>query len=377
MAGTPPVIDIEALAAPFEGENPCGPNLRQDESDNAPYYALRRLQGQARAAERQAAMAAVAAQDGESDAGDDAAVKREWQSLLDMCEKTLRETTKDIEVVSWMIEALVRVSPDDKGYAGLRDGFTLAAELIERYWDNLNYDTEDGDAGAKGQPFAGLNGTDREGALIRPLKNVPITPVGDNGAFGLGKCEQLQRDKQIAEAENLARQGGAAFYQPLMADLTAAAAAYQRVTTLLDDKLGRDAPGSSQIREAFEAADRMVRLLGGHYLTDEESAAAGASAGGGDSTAGATDGGGVAAMIARPGSFASREQALEMLNAVAKFFREREPHSPISYALDSMIERARMPLFDLLADLLPDEDVRTRVLQNAGIRPPKPPEVQE
>jgi type VI secretion system protein ImpA len=63
-----------------------------------------------------------------------------------------------------------------------------------------------------------------------------------------------------------------------------------------------------------------------------------------------------------------------MLNAVAKFFREREPHSPISYALDSMIERARMPLFELLQDLLPDDDARRRVLQNAGIRPPKPPE---
>jgi len=36
-----------------------------------------------------------------------------------------------------------------------------------------------------------------------------------------------------------------------------------------------------------------------------------------------------------------------------------------------MIERARMPLFDLLADLLPDEDARRRVLQNAGIRPPR------
>jgi type VI secretion system protein ImpA len=364
--GSPQVIDIEALAAPLEGDNPCGPNLRMDESDNAPYFALRRLQGQARTAERQAAMAAVAAEDGE-EAGGDTAALREWSSLLELCEKTLRETSKDIEVVSWMIEALVR----EHGFAGLRDGFTLAAEMVERYWDNLNYDTEDTDAGAKGQPFAGLNGTDREGALIRPFKAVPLTPVGDTGAFGLGKCEQLQRDKQIGEAETLARQGGANFYQPLMADLTAAHAAYQRLTGLLDDKMGRDSPGSSQIREAFEAGDRMVRALAGQFLTAEEDEAASATATGGGAAADAAGGG--QAMIARPGSFATREQALEMLNAVAKFFREREPHSPISYALDSMIERARMPLFELLAELLPDEEVRTRVLQNAGIRPPPKP----
>ncbi len=112
----------------------------------------------------------------------------------------------------------------------------------------------------------------------------------------------------------------------------------------------------------------MVRLIGGQFLPQDEAepSAAGATTGPG--------GGPDAAFIARPGVFANREQALEMLNAVARFFRQQEPHSPISYALDSMVERARMPLFELLADLLPDEDVRTRVLQNAGIRPPKPPE---
>ncbi|MCW5746308.1 MAG: type VI secretion system protein TssA [Alphaproteobacteria bacterium] len=360
--GSPPVIDIEALAAPLEGDDPCGPDLRQDSADNAPYFALRRLQGQARTAERQAAMAAVASDDGAQDAGSDAAVLKEWNGLFELCEKTLRETSKDIELASWMVEALVRMH----GFAGLRDGFTLAAELVERYWDNLHYDTEDTDPGAKAQPFAGLNGTDREGALIRPFKAVPITPVGDAGAFGVGQCEQLQRDSRLGEAESLARSGGAGFYQPLMKDLKDARAAYERLTALFSDKMGSDAPGSSQINETFEAAERMVRVLGGQFLAEEDAAPA-------EGEAAATGGGGVA-MIARPGAFASREQALEMLNAVARFFREREPHSPISYALDSMIERARMPLFDLLADLLPDEDARRRVLQNAGIRPPKPPE---
>ncbi len=361
--GTPPVIDIEALAAPIEGDNPCGPNLRADESDNAPYYALRRLQGQARTAERQAAMAAVAAEEGES-GGSDQTSLNEWAGLLELCEKTLRETSKDVELSSWMIEALVRLH----GFAGLRDGFTLAAELVERYWDNLNYDTEDTDPGAKAQPFASLNGAEREGALIRPFKAVPITPVGDSGALGVGQCEQLQRDGRLAEAENLARTGATPFYKPLMADLLAAHEAYKRLTALFDEKMGRDAPGTSQITEAFEAAERMVRLIGGQFVPqDEAQPAAGA-----DGTAPAA--GAEGALIARPGVFANREQALDMLNAVARFFREREPHSPISYALDSMVERARMPLFELLADLLPDEDVRTRVLQNAGIRPPKPPE---
>jgi predicted component of type VI protein secretion system len=62
-----------------------------------------------------------------------------------------------------------------------------------------------------------------------------------------------------------------------------------------------------------------------------------------------------------------------MLAAVAKYFREYEPQSPVSYALDATIDRARMSLPDLLAELLPDVDARRKMLQIAGIRPPEPP----
>lgn len=361
-AGSGPVIDVEALAAPIPGDNPCGPNLRQDESHNAPFNLLRQIRGQARTAEREAAKAALGS-DQPIDIMRDPTVQQEWAALKDLAVKTLQEQSKDIEIVAWLIEALVR--QEDVQFAGLRDGFNLAAELIERYWDNLNYDTEDTDAGAKGAPFAGLTGSG--GAIKGPFKMIPLTPKGDDNVdYGLGACEQLQRDGNFGQAEALARdKGGVRFYRPLMADIKAARAAYERFTTLIDDKLGRDAPGSSETMELFATAEQMVQLLGGQYLVEDEAAGSAAAA---DGAPGGAAGG---AAIARPGTFATREQALEMLNAVAKFFREREPHSPISYALESMIERARMPLFDLLADLLPDEDARRRVLQNAGIRPPR------
>ncbi len=364
MAGTEPVIDVAALVAPIAGDNPCGPNLRVDPADNSPWYVLRRLQKDARTLEQQAAMNA-ALSDGVADSAAEQDALKAWGALFELSEKTTKETSKDILIASWIVESLVRTH----GFAGLRDAFTFTAELVAQHWDHLNYDIEDEEKGAKAQPFSGLNGTEREGALIRPFKAVALTPVGENGAFGLGKCQQLQEGGGFGDAEALARGGGPTFYQPLMADLKGAHEAYNRLNDLFSEKMGSDAPGSSQIKEVFEAAESMVRTLGGQFLAEED--AAGPAAGGTDGAAAPGAVGGMQGMMARPGSFATREQALTMLKAVAKFFREQEPHSPISYALETMIERARMPLFDLLADLLPDEDARRRVLQNAGIRPPR------
>jgi type VI secretion system protein ImpA len=327
---------------------------------------LRRLQQDARKLDQQAAMNA-ALSDGVADAAAEQEAEQAWEAVLELCEKVTRETSKDIVIASWMVEALIRT----KKFAGLRDAFAFTAELVQQHWDNLHYDTEDEDKGAKAQPFAGLNGTDREGALIRPMRSVPLTPRGDNGDFGLGKCLQLQEGGGFGDVEALARTADPKFYQTLMADIKGGHEAYNRLSDLFAEKMGSDAPGSSQIKDTFEAIERMVRLLGGQFL-EEETTADGAAAAGTDGAAGpGAVMGGVQGAMARPGSFATREQALTMLKAVAKFFREQEPHSPISYALETMIDRARMPLFDLLADLLPDEDARRRVLQNAGIRPPR------
>ena len=43
---------------------------------------------------------------------------------------------------------------------------------------------------------------------------------------------------------------------------------------------------------------------------------------------------------------------------IATFFREREPNSPTGYTLQTLIRRARLPLADLLQELIPDEAVR-------------------
>ena len=69
----------------------------------------------------------------------------------------------------------------------------------------------------------------------------------------------------------------------------------------------------------------------------------------------------------------TREDALRLLSEVATFFRRTEPHSPLSYTLEEAVRRARMSLFDLLTEVVPDADQREGMLLRLGVRPPAAP----
>jgi type VI secretion system protein ImpA len=77
---------------------------------------------------------------------------------------------------------------------------------------------------------------------------------------------------------------------------------------------------------------------------------------------------------AAPGEIASREDALRMLEQVARWFRRTEPHSPLAYTLEEAVRRGRMTLPELLAELMPDEGTRSAFLSSLGIRPEPPAE---
>ncbi|KMO17280.1 hypothetical protein QR78_17830 [Methylobacterium indicum] len=66
-------------------------------------------------------------------------------------------------------------------------------------------------------------------------------------------------------------------------------------------------------------------------------------------------------------AIASRDQAFDELLTIAAYFRQTEPHSPISYALETVVRRGRMTLLDLLGELIPEAEGRERFLRQAGI----------
>jgi len=129
------------------------------------------------------------------------------------------------------------------------------------------------------------------------------------------------------------------------------------------------------VRDLLESALAIVVRLGGERLAAAEqsggqSAGAGTETGAAEAGAPAAEEGAALRRAARPGEIASRDDALRLLEEVARWFRRTEPHSPLSYTIEDAVRRGRMTLPELLAELMPDESSRSSFLIPLGIRPP-------
>lgn len=347
------VIDVEAVCAPIEGDNPAGTDLRADESTTAPYARLMTMRAEARDYERWE----------EQRSPDDPPEEEKrkpppWQDISDLAQQVLREKSKDLQIVCWLIEAQVRLEK----FAGLRDSLRVAANLVRQYWDSLYSITDEEDPTAKGEPVAGLNGRDRDGALVVALRKVPMTTITATEPYTFYVCEELHRKDRLEEVKAHCRQGPKEFYVNMVDDIVASRAAYGELADLLREKMAEHAPPVSRIAELLESVEEMARRITG--ITE----------GGAEGEQAAE--GGAAAAGPGGGTVASREQALQTILNIADFFENREPQAPIAATLRDAVRRARMPLQDLLAELLPDEASRNLLLMNAGIRP-APPKTEE
>ena len=53
-----------------------------------------------------------------------------------------------------------------------------------------------------------------------------------------------------------------------------------------------------------------------------------------------------------------RRMALTLLKIVGDFFRQTEPHSPVSYSIDQLLRWSEMPLSALIKELIPEDNAR-------------------
>src|SRR4051794_26825572 len=100
------VLDFVKLLNPIPGDKPAGADLRADAGPTSLYYQIKDGRNTARAAERR------------MEGGQEDPVPPDWKVVVTTATKALTESTKDLEVTAYLIEALCRTN----GFAGLRDG---------------------------------------------------------------------------------------------------------------------------------------------------------------------------------------------------------------------------------------------------------------
>ncbi len=319
----------DTLLTPLPGDQPCGADLRYDplydkikearrEDDDAPQGEWERPRKVA-----------------------------DWPQVIKLTTETLEKRSKDLQIAVWLTEALLRRD----GCAGLGEGLTLLHGLVERFWDHVHPQLEDGDVELRAAPLEWL-GT----RLNIAVRLVPATASGVSWI----KCQESrtvpgEQEAEQEESKGRARQTaieagkltpedfdqafGATpkpWYRQLVTDVERAQAAVEALNTLCGERFGRDAPSFIPMRDALEELHRGVQGLLARKLQldpDPVDAAAGGVAAGGTGAAGTAAAGGGAGGGGLPAEPVDRADATARMVGAARFLRRGEPTSPVSYLI--------------------------------------------
>ena len=69
------------------------------------------------------------------------------------------------------------------------------------------------------------------------------------------------------------------------------------------------------------------------------------------------------------GAILNREDAISRMRLIAAYFRENEPHSPLSYSMQNLIRLSQLHLDRLLEEWIEDPNARERYMLMTGITP--------
>ena len=346
---TSPILDIAKLLTPISKKKPVGVDLRQENFANSLYYKLKDLRATARTLERQQIQ------------GTEIITKPDWHSIYQLAVQALEAQSKDLEIVVWLIEALLR----EHGFAGLNDGFKLAKSLLEHYWDTL-YPLPDEDGLITHlSPLAGLNGEETEGTLIVPIALVPLTQGNSVGPFALWQYQQaleiikiadpVKRNQRLASGSitleqitQAATETPADFFQEQLHNLQNCIGEFNALNLFLEQKAGHDAPPSSRILAQLNACIDCINSIAKDNLSARQNNSANLSLPANEQHLSITIPDINSAKI-------TREEVLTNLLVAAAFFKKTEPHSPIPYLLERAVRWSSMPLPDLIKEIIKHE----------------------
>lgn len=323
-------IDVESLLAPVDAQNVCGVELDYD----ADYLALERsVEGQP---ERQYGDTVIPAE------GPD------WSLVLRQA-SNLFGRSKDFRLAVFVTRALTR----KHGVPGAAQGLELTLALARRYWEQA-YPALSVDGESDPLPRCNaLDGLAATGGLLGDLR-AAVLPTRQLGALELGMLERVVTGRDTAGSAPIARHQVETLLQEEAdrgnPDLAALLELRGRVREL--DRHCREQMGATEAPDLAALGSWLDQVYPPHLQrkaapgeTSEDPAASSPE------EAGAPEPVRAAAL---PRHAMTRQEAVQMLDAVCKFLEETEPANPAPL----LIRRARgligLDFLAILRELAPD-----------------------
>jgi type VI secretion system protein ImpA len=325
-------IDVTQLLQEVSAETPCGANLEYD-----PAFLELEKEATARPEQR---------------IGDSVVPGQEpnWSDVKDRAVDLMRRT-KDLRVAVQLSRSLLRTH----GAAGLRDGLSLIAGMLERYWDSVypQLDPDDGnDPTFRLNALANLADWD---SMVRGLRDMPLVSSRVLGRFSLRDIEVADGTTakpadgeaavpETATIESAFAEADAAELQATADGIRGALESLGSIQSIVGSKVGSTASlDLSRLATTLHNADR---ILTDQLYRRSGGAPAGAVAGDG-AAAGASRGTGV------PGEVASRDDVVRLLDKACEYFKRHEPSSPVPLLLQRAKRLVKMDFLEIMKDMAP------------------------
>lgn len=365
---TPPVIDLDALAQPIAGENPSGENQR--------YSGLYDEIAEARRADD-----AVALGDWQTDLK-----VADYRRVIELAVPALTNSTKDLQIGVWLVEALIK----QHAFAGLRDGLRMLVIFHENFWETLHPEIDEGDMEGRANALSWLDG---QGSFI--LQSVPFTgnagysllDLADSKVFDIPENldsldsqeaerfrklrEQAERERRVT-AEMWRREWETSRRGPVEEKFRLfeeSRQAFKDLIRVVDEKFDRNqVPAFTNLNRTLDEIESNLKRLLEEKRREEpdeiEETAEETTETAADGTVTVRTGGG--------GPIQDRRDALKRLGEIAAFFQRTEPHSPISYLIQRAVKWGNMPLESWLQDVIKDDSIIFQIRQTLGFNTETP-----
>lgn len=251
----------ENLLSPIPGPNPSGENL---------HYA--RVYDDIKEARRE---------DDDAEQGDwkREVKKADFAQVIKLGTDALAKKTKDLQIAAWVTEALLR----REKFAGLRQGLDLVRGLIETFWDTIYPEPEDGDLEMRVAPLDWVGFCLGDGAKSVPVtdRKDPLTKFGFNW-YQYKESRAVGYEAEVADSESRRNSRATAiaegklsaevfdeafavtkkaYYQQQAQDLAASLESLLALDDICKQKFGSTAPGFGNLRTALEEVQQTVRTL--------------------------------------------------------------------------------------------------------------------
>lgn len=327
-------MDLEELLAPVSDEAPAGPDLAYDAE---------------RGTIEQAFESSVSIDtSGEATA----AAEVDWRPIISLIEQQSART-KDV----WLAVYLCRAGARSGQLDLIETGALYLAGLLERYWENVHPQLEEyGFQGRKG-PCESLA---RRSEFLAPLERTPLLAHPRFGHFSGGDFERFRAGAEAAEGYGMFRSALADTPEEtlmgIVASLDAVTAAIRRADAVLTANAEGDTGANFQ--PTYDLLGQMKRAVQSFTSTPAPAQA--------ESDVAAEPGAASSPGPRIAGRVESREDVIKALDAIADYYRRREPTSPVPVALQRAREWVNLDFLALIEDIAPtalDEAKRVLVSQ--------------